>query len=383
LASIKKIVTILKIKILFVTSKLQELYSMINIMVQTYFLAFTGGQSYKSDDKFLALKKILGNYGIFQTDNFDTNIYISINHNSSTLESFLKSDAKNKLLILIRLEPFVVFPAQYSKNIEAMYTLVITPGSVADFTSRDFFVGWPHSFQANPASPTIDQNNDYLHLQGNSKDKSLEIWKKRKISCSMIAANKVSPIAAANYSLRRFIAMNSSPELLEVYGPLWNESIYKKLIHRLKVVLFNLRNRTCVDTKSIYGDLFRKYKTAKGFVPNKYSILSESRFSLVIENCMEYVSEKLLDTIYAGSIPIYLGPRLEDVGLPSGIAFQLDRYSINAITNILKMEDERILSYLGSGQSFLQSDQYRNFWTENSVYTKIADKIFDFTQGKR
>jgi hypothetical protein len=47
------------------------------------------------------------------------------------------------------------------------------------------------------------------------------------------------------------------------------------------------------------------------------------------------------------------------------------------------MEDERILSYLGSGQSFLQSDQYRNFWTENGVYTKIADKIFDFTQGKR
>ena len=356
---------------------------MINIMAQTYFLAFTGGQSYKSDNKFTTLKKYLSNYNILQTDNLDTNIYISINHNSSISQSFLKLDVKNKVLILIRLEPFVVFPAQYSKNIEAIYTLIITPGSVRDFTSKNFFVGWPHSFQENPANPTIDENTDYLQFQGNSRDKSLEIWKKRKISCSMIAANKVSPIADTNYSLRRFIAMNTSPELLEVYGPLWNESIYKKLIHRFKVVLFNFRNQTYVDTKSIYGNLFRKYKTTKGFVPNKYSILSESRFSLVIENCMEYVSEKLFDAIYAGSIPIYLGPRLADVGLPPSIAFQLDRNSVNTLTNIVNMEDKSVLTYLDAGQTFLQSDQYKNFWTECSVYAKIADKIIDFIQGIR
>jgi hypothetical protein len=356
---------------------------MINIMAQTYFLAFTGGQSYKSDNKFTTLKKYLSNYNIFQSENLDTNIFISINHNSSLLESFLKSNAKNKILILIRLEPFVVFPAQYSKNIEAIYTLIITPGSVADFRSRNFFVGWPHSFQENPASPTIDENVDYLQLQGNSRDKSLEIWKKRKINCSMIAANKVSPIADTNYSLRRFIAMNSSPELLEVYGPLWNESIYKKLIHRFKVVHFNLRNQTFVDAKSIYGNLFWKYKTTKGFVPNKYSILDKSRFSLVIENCMEYVSEKLFDTIYAGSIPIYLGPRLADVGLPSSIAFQIDHYSVNELASIVNMEDKSVLNYLDAGQNFLQSNQYKNFWTESSVYTKIGNKIIDFIKGER
>jgi hypothetical protein len=65
----------------------------------------------------------------------------------------------------------VVFPAQYSKNIEAIYTLIITPGSVTDFTSRNFFVGWLHSFQENPASTAIDENVYYLQFQWNSRDK--------------------------------------------------------------------------------------------------------------------------------------------------------------------------------------------------------------------
>ena len=63
----EKIVTSLNNKIFLVTSEFKELYSMINIMAQTYFLAFTGGQNYKSDNKFTTLKKYLSNYDIFQT----------------------------------------------------------------------------------------------------------------------------------------------------------------------------------------------------------------------------------------------------------------------------------------------------------------------------
>ena len=74
---------------------------MINIMAQTYFLAFTGGQSYKSDNKFTTLKKYLSNYNILQTDNLDTNIYISINHNT---------EHKKFCEILASSRNFVFFP---------------------------------------------------------------------------------------------------------------------------------------------------------------------------------------------------------------------------------------------------------------------------------
>jgi hypothetical protein len=47
------------------------------------------------------------------------------------------------------------------------------------------------------------------------------------------------------------------------------------------------------------------------------------------------------------------------------------------------MEDKSVLTYLDAGQNFLQSDQYKNFWTECSVYAKIANKIIDFIQGIR
>ena len=356
---------------------------MINFMTQSYFLAFTGGQSYKSDDKFPILKKYLIHHGILQTDKFDTNLYISVNHNSSLLKSFMKSKSRNKITILIRLEPFVVFPAQYSKIVEEKYTLIVTPGSTRDFISSNFFIGWPHSFQENPANPETNSTSDHFQSEGQSNDKLFEFWKKRKIVCSMIAANKVSPIANTNYTLRRHIAMDSSPDLLEVFGPLWNESLYRKIVHRSKVAFFNIRHRTNISFESIYGDLFKKYKTTKGFTKDKYSILKESKFSLVVENCMDYVSEKLFDAIYAGSVPIYVGPKLTDVGLPSNIAFQIDRCSINTLTSILNMEDENVSTYLDAGQKFLKGNQYNDIWTEESVYAKIANKIVDQVEGRK
>lgn len=320
----------------------------------------------------------------FTSENFTSaDLLISINHNEQLYREFIRGGGSSSRAVLVRLEPKSVFPLQYLKPISRKYDLIITPGAVDDFTRGENFVGWPYQYNLNPTSPSLSDPLLSSIMQDPLRANlfTLEDWRSRPKAMVMIAANKVSPIRSSNYSLRRKLAASLPPDLLEVYGPLWIDNLKVKARHRVAVALVNLRQGVVPNLSAVYGELFSHYPGAKGAIPDKHTVTRKARFSLVIENSNTYVSEKLLDAAFGGSIPIYIGPRLEDVGLPTNLAIQSsgDPHEIAHI--VQNLDDAKVVEMLTSIGDFFEGPTFRESWSEQGVYSKISQQISDFYDG--
>jgi hypothetical protein len=322
--------------------------------------------------KAVKLLTILNSRNIELTSEVSADYLLAIDHNKSSLKEFIKRGGDPNKTILIRLEPPTVFPAQYKTSIANKYATIFTPGSILQ--NSNSFVGWPYQKQADPNFPTLITSLDESHIAFGEID--FKDWANREIALTMIAANKVAPSFAENYALRRNFAQNLDSLNFHLYGPLWNDSLRSKLRHRISVAYFALRQGVFPNIKSVYGDLLYKYPRSLGMVDDKHEILSKSKFSLVIENSNTYVSEKIFDSLLNGCIPVYFGPNLSDVNLPTEIAIRYEG-PINLLCSYLQeISEEEIQGRLKAISLFLHSKNFKDFWLENSVYTRIADEIF-------
>jgi hypothetical protein len=79
---------------------------------------------------------------------------------------------------------------------------------------------------------------------------------------------------------------------------------------------------------------------------DKNEVLVRHKVSLVIENELTYLSEKLFDTLAARCIPVYVGPDVRDYGIPGSLVFQAD-------SNIRSIEKQISLALKSDYVSFL------------------------------
>ena len=313
----------------------------------------------------------------------ESDILISINHSNSLYKSFMESGKTKKHCVLIRIEPYSVFPAQYSKRITDKYGLIISVGYKESDEGKYFYVGFPYSSLPNPNAQLTNGTSarQIIESEGFEELFTLNHWLNRKILISLIASNKVSATSKNNYSLRRDLAYSFPMHTLNVYGGLWDANFLKKLDHRLRVAIHAIRNRTFPNPLSIYGSFFRRYKNFIGKLENKQSFVKDSKFSLIVENSNDKVTEKLFDALINGSIPIYYGPKLETMGIPGhkiSLAGDNTKYIEEKVANI---SDQEVTLILIEIKRFLTSQSFLDYWTEESVYQKIIEKIQKFYQN--
>lgn len=311
----------------------------------------------------------------------ESDLFISINHSNQAYKKFQKSGKKKNQAILIRSEPDVVFPAQYKERIVNKYGLVITLGNKEKDDGGFYYVQNPYSYLPNPNSQMTRGPDVKVILDSREFNELFEFenWQKRRIILSLIASNKVSCIRHNNYNLRRDLAVAFPRDFLNIYGELWNSNIRKKLKHRVAVVFHGIRNLTVPNLICIYGSLFRKYENYVGLLDDKHVIVRQSKFSLVIENSNEYISEKIFDALINGSIPIYIGPELAKMGIPGkDIAITYEGSPKMLESKIRNLSDNEVKNYLDSIKRFLNSKDFTDNWINHVVYRKIAAKIQEF-----
>ena len=313
----------------------------------------------------------------------EADILISINHSNSSYKSFMKFGKTKKQCVLIRIEPYAVFPAQYSKRITDKYSLIISVGYKEIDEGRYYYIGYPYSYLPNPNAQLTKGTSASQIIESEEFEVlfTLKNWLDRTILVSLIASNKVSSTTNNNYGLRRNLAYSFTRSALNIYGDLWDAKFLKKLDHRLRVAIHAIRNRTFPNPFSVYGSFFRSYKNFIGQIENKQSFVKNSKFSLIVENSNDSVSEKLFDALINGSIPIYYGPQLNNMGIP-GYKISLDgnkptKYLEENISNI---SNDEIANYLEEIKKFLKSESFLENWTEENVYKKIIEKIQKLNQ---
>ena len=346
-------------------------------MNKTFAIIGTGALTPLAESHCPPLVNALLDLGYKEAPSSQADFLIAINHDKESYEKFRKQGGTIERAALIRLEPEAVHPIQYLETIRDLYGCIITPGEAIYDSDKEKFIGWPFEIQKNPAQPTLEfpKLNSVINSPGFFDKFALENWEKRLNKFHLIAANKVSPTRQSNYQLRRNIAAGVPPEFIDVYGPFWNDGIIKKVLHRLGVFKFALKNRVWINPVSIYGNLFQKYPNYCGKVEDKLETAQNYRFALVIENSNSYTSEKLLDAILAGCICLYVGPPISKTGLPEDVAIQFSG-NISQIKDLLTNIDLlKVENQLNSMKEFVASERFLEYWESNSVFSKIAHRL--------
>ena len=112
-----------------------------------------------------------------------------------------------------------------------------------------------------------------------------------------------------------------------------------------------------------------------GVAASKTLALSGYKASLVIENSSGYMSEKLVDCILCGTIPIYVGEDSCSFGIPEDLVIQaspnIDSIS-NAISKALSWDSA---SYRRRAESWANSAGVRDRWECESVNRNLIAHI--------
>jgi hypothetical protein len=249
--------------------------------------------------------------------------------------------------ILIRTEPSIVLPANYKSYNLRKFDLIIE-------------VGKPQTiFNVTVNHP---QKLEILSTDGTFRSDRLVI----------INSNLLSLRNGELYSLRRNAIFNL--EFIDVYGRGWNKSISSKL----KAVLIEMRELCKHPSKINFKGLkkyLRKTPRNQGVSLNKLETLSKYKYALVIENSLEFFSEKFFDALVSGCIPIYVGLDLAKFQIPDDLYIKAQP-NLDSITQAFS-EAQSIDYGLWRCRAllWLEDEKTKNSWDEVFFINNIKSVI--------
>jgi len=184
-----------------------------------------------------------------------------------------------------------------------------------------------------------------------------------------------------NFKEKKFITMVSGVKSVSN----WKKNILLKLMYgfsvrevyseRLKAIEYFSKK----DEFDLYGrgwdkakveisnqDLERSYK---GAVEDKFATLRGYKFTICFENSIfpGYITEKIFDAIFAGSIPIYYGAPDVKEYIPTEVFIDFRDFKDydGLYLYISSMSEEKYDSYLRAMKDFINSEAYQRFSQQN------------------
>jgi len=196
-------------------------------------------------------------------------------------------------------------------------------------------------------------------------DTHQELWKQeKKRFATMIVSNKQSRTPGENYSTRRKVIRyfeQHHPDLFDLYGVGWHQP----------------QNR---GHKISSGTDFRT-SVYRGCVDSKLETAANYQFSFCLENyCYpDYITEKIFDALFVGSVPVYFGAQNVLDYIPSSCFIDWRDYKTldHLFQDLVKIAGSKRLEKMReAGWSFLNSPDFFLFSVDNFcqvVHEAIVD----------
>lgn len=186
---------------------------------------------------------------------------------------------------------------------------------------------------------------------------------------TMVNTNKVPGDPRAElYSERlRAIEFFAPTGLFDLYGINWDEAPYQMGYTRIPGSIGRLRHRvrTAWSRHRPSPGLAAARSVYRGPVPDKAGTLGRYRFALVIENMAleRWVTEKIFDCLYTGTVPIYLGAPDVEHWIPEDCFVDMRRFDSYAdlLDHLQAMDDGEIRAHREAGRDFIGSERFRPF----------------------
>jgi hypothetical protein len=167
--------------------------------------------------------------------------------------------------------------------------------------------------------------------------------------------------------IRAVVALHSLGNV-DLYGYGWDISLYqilRNMPYSQSFPYMYWKNRKAL--RAIY----------KGAVKSKYEIFSRYRFALCFENSAMpgYITEKIFDCFFVGTIPIYLGAPDVVKYIPKGCFIDMRDFDNYAALHsyLSSLSDNDISSFRMAAREYLSSEQYQPFTKEKFVEQFEAD----------
>jgi hypothetical protein len=213
---------------------------------------------------------------------------------------------------------------------------------------------------------------------------SMSEWASRRNNPCLLLANKFSAVPSEMYSLRRKLLKRASKRgvPIEVIGPGWDASRIRQHVNMQRAVLQCFRAGR-IPRLSLM-DMFQLGPvpsgiTVVGSVEDKGATLSEYKVTFITENSQGYVSEKLIDALVAGCIPVYCGDAEELREFPDDIAMFTKPKAdslLDAWEVVNQMSNAEITHMRSKGQELLRDPKFIGTWkSENSLFNLGKDIV--------
>jgi hypothetical protein len=282
-------------------------------------------------------------------------LLIANSHSRKGIKEAQKSKLDQNKKHLILWEPPVIDHKRHRESVLKQYGVIWSPtiNWASKHNTRIF--NWPQ-----------------LRLEEHIE--SFEKWSLRENKSVMVLANKFSAAKGELYSLRRELGIKTAKNfILDLYGDKWNLTRMYSLRH-----YFGNLIRTPIWKISMksWRYLGSQQKNYKGLSLDKAKTCSKYRIVVVLENSKDYISEKFFDAFASGAIVVYVGPSLNQFGIPDETAILVEP-NVNLI-----MEKIIEISNLETKEQYeISCSQQRNIlsisseWECNFVLKKLASDI--------
>lgn len=252
-------------------------------------------------------------------------------------------DYKRDIAILA--EPEVVRPDLYAPRNLSKYLGILPLGPYrAERLNLKYWIDWP-----------VDLPDYPRQLKTNRK------------GVAIVNENKFSSSRRSMYGLRRQVIRyfeENFPGEFDLYGHSWNSSLRLEFRRRLYALRIGSSHGS-PNLKEVFSHFGRRYKSCRGHMPSDCSLLQNHQLSICIENDLDYVSEKIWKSIYAGCPVHYVGPNLEYDPFLHGIVVPISA-NLDSIAENYKNRDVKDLQAKSSaGLDFLSSSNFKTYSAEN------------------
>jgi len=224
---------------------------------------------------------------------------------------------------------------------------------------------------------SLIDNKKYFHYRWvqnlNGIQKNVPAFSEKKL-LTLINAHKTNYNPKELYSLRiqaiRFYEKHY-PEDFDLYGIGWNKPLNIKFVYSVLKGNFMKVPKFIMD----FALSYKGYSSYKGAVEDKIEVMRKYKFSLCFENMENidgYITEKIFDSLKAGTIPVYLGAQNIQKYIPKGAFVDFRNFSgFEELTNyLIDMKEEEYHSFIDARNSFLKMG------IEQWDYKHFAEDIF-------
>lgn len=181
-------------------------------------------------------------------------------------------------------------------------------------------------------------------------------------AASLINGEKRSAVRGSLYGLRRAViqCFDNTEIRLAVAGPGWQDSPYHRLKLGTRAVAKTLRAGMRPNMSEAFSAPGIRPLHWLGCVDEKSIAFACSPVTLVIENSLDYVSEKLIDALRNHVVPVYVGPPLEEFGIPSDLAISSAPRALEILKHVISLSPARATEILERGGTWLASGDARS-----------------------